>query len=303
MRVLVIGAGAVGGYFGGRLVEKGEDVTFLVRPRRQAELQTSGLVIQSVNGDFQSPVKTLSAGEESHPFDLILLTTKAYHLDQAMEDFAPYVGVHTTIFPVLNGFEHFDRLADRFGKEKVIGGLTFIESTLNAQGVIEHYSKMHHLVFGEWNGERTKRIQQIESLLDGANLKYQATTEIANEVWKKYLFIAAMSGMTSLMRSSLGPIRDNVYGNETYQQFLEELVAVALTQEPRLDKNTASQIWERTSGMQETMKSSMLRDIEKGLPIETDHFHGYLLRKKPDSLKTPILATVYTALSLYKPTN
>jgi 2-dehydropantoate 2-reductase len=300
MRVLVVGAGAVGGYFGGRLAQKGADVTFLVRKHRQAQLQSDGLVIHSVQGDTQVPVKTIVAGDTSDPYDLVILTTKAYHLNEVLPTITPYIGENSTILPLLNGIAHFDMLKEYYGEERILGGLCFIESTLNAKVEIEHYSTHHRVVFGEFNDLKSDRIKQIEDLFSGANLDAVASENIKNDIWKKYIFISAMAGMTCLMRSSIGPILQSPNGPELYERLLHEICAIGKYQEKSLDAD----VWEQTMGRVKTlpdpMKSSMLRDMEKGLPIETDHFHGTLLRLAPDDLDTPILQTIYSTLSIYQ---
>jgi 2-dehydropantoate 2-reductase len=302
MKILVVGAGAVGGYFGGRLVEKGEDVTFLVRERRKRQL-ANGLTIHSVKGDAHFPVQTLVADELREPFDLVILTTKAYHLDDVLPTLSRYIGDKTVVLPLLNGIAHFERLKGTFGAEKVIGGLVFIESTLNSKGEVEHYSENHRLVFGEFDGQITERIQKISDAFAGANFHAVASEQINNEIWKKYIFISAMAGMTCLTQSSIGPILASPYGEENYSRLVREICAIGASQEPTLDADVWEQTMNRVRSLPAPMKSSMLRDMEKGLPIETEHFHGTLLRLAPPDLDTPLLKTVYSTLSIYQPSN
>lgn len=302
MRVLVVGAGAVGGYFGGRLVEKGANVTFLVRQRRKEELEEKGLIIRSVHGDAELHVQTLTPGEKSSPFDLIILSVKAYHLENALASIQPYIGDETTILPLLNGIGHLDLIKKAFGNEKLIGGLCFIETTLNRSGEIEQYSSIHDVVFGELNGERTDRIEKIERLFAGSNMGARSSRHILTDMWKKYVFISAMSGMTSLMRSPIGPILSSPHGKETYGRLLEEIVSIARMQEPSLPANLAEVVIQQMEQLAPTMKSSMLRDMEKGLPIETEHLHGTLLQLAPAGTDLPLLKTIYGALSIYQQT-
>ncbi len=300
MRVLVVGAGAVGGYFGGRLAERGKDVTFLVRERRRQQLKHEGLVIKSVHGDAALQVKTLLPGHPDDPYDLILLSVKAYHLDQALDSMSPYVGEHTTILPLLNGISHIGELGKQFGKEKVLGGLCFIESTLNRQGHIEQYSHAHEIVYGELSGEDTDRICRIGELFSGANMIARPSGQINLEMWKKYIFISALSGMTSIMRSSIGPILSSPYGRETYLRLLREIVAIARTEEPLIKEDTADRIFSIVEKLPPTMKSSLFRDMEKGLPIEADHLHGTLIRLAPRGMDLPILKMIYSTLKVYQ---
>jgi 2-dehydropantoate 2-reductase len=300
MRVLVVGAGAVGGYFGGRLAQKGADVTFLVRERRQKQLQSNDLVIHSVKGDTQLPVKTIVAGDTSGPYDLVILTTKAYHLNEVLPTITPYIGENSTVLPLLNGIAHFDMLKEYFGEERILGGLCFIESTLNAKGEIEHYSTHHRVVYGEFNGLKSERIKQIENLFSDAKLDAVASENIKNDIWKKYIFISAMAGMTCLMRSSIGPILQSPSGPDLYERLLHEICSIGKYQEKTLDEDVWEQTMDRVNSLSHGMKSSMLRDMEKGLPIETEHFHGTLLRLAPKDLDTPLLQTIYSTLSIYQ---
>src|SRR5580658_4472602 len=207
MRILVIGAGAIGGYFGGRLLEAGRDVTFLLRPRRAAQLAKTGLVIRSKLGDAElsnPPVVTADALHE--PFDLILLSCKAYDLAAAADSFAPAVGPNTAILPVLNGMAHLDFLATRFGAHAVLGGQCLISATIDAEGRIIHISDMHLLSFGEQDGTKSDRVQAIAAALSGARFEVHLSTAILQEMWEKWAFIATGAGITCLMRASFGDI-------------------------------------------------------------------------------------------------
>lgn len=188
MRILVIGAGAVGGYFGGRLLEKGVDVTFLVRERRKKQLQERGLVIHSVHGDAVLKPKLLVTGEKADPFDVIIFSNKAYHLPEAIRDAKPYAGAKTIILPLLNGMAHMNMLWNEFGKENVLGGLCFIETTLNEHGEIVQTSASHDARFGEWSGERTERIVALEQLFSGCNARFRSSEKIVTDMWNKYLY-------------------------------------------------------------------------------------------------------------------
>ena len=207
MRILVVGAGAIGGYFGGRLLQAGRDVTFLVRPRRAALLVKHGLSIRSRFGDFHRPAPPFVSTEGlAEPFDLILLSCKAYDLDGAITSFARAVGPKTAILPLLNGMRHLDVLADRFGAQRVLGGLAMISATIDANGGIAHLNDLHTLAFGELDGSRSQRIESVASALMGAGFDARLTDEIRQEMWEKWVFIAAGAGITCLMRAAIGDI-------------------------------------------------------------------------------------------------
>lgn len=302
MKILVLGAGGIGGYFGGRLAEKGVDVTFLVRERRYKQLQERGLRVQSIHGDIHlSSPQTILAGEEAGPFDVVLLSNKAYTLADSIESIAPYVGEQTVVIPLLNGIAHMELLWERFGKERVLGGLCFIETTLNADGDVVQTSAIHDTVFGEWEGGRSERVDRIEKVFSEALSTMRASDHIQQEAWHKYLFITTFSGITTLMNSAAGPIRETPYGVELTRQLSEEVASVmqALGAPIRSDIVEKQMVTFQKQGA--AMKSSMLRDMEKGLPVEGDHLQGYLLEHAEKlGLSTPLLKVVYNNLKVYE---
>ncbi|SDZ16945.1 2-dehydropantoate 2-reductase [Evansella caseinilytica] len=301
MKILILGAGAVGGYFGGRLMEKGEDVTFLVREQRQRQLKTDGLVMKSVHGDAVFRPKTLVKTAADEPFDVVLLTTKAYHLEDGLKAIEPFVRDYTVIIPLLNGIEHMEEIRSYFSPDQVFGGMCFVESTVDAEGHILQTSPAHEVVFGEWNGQVTERAKEIEQAFSGTKASFRLSDAIQQEMWHKYLFISTLSGITSLMRSPIGPIRDTLEGRTYIQQLFEE---IRLTMEaagaPIADGIVEKQmrIIEKQSP---TMKSSMLRDMEKGSMIEADHLQGYLLLlAERYGIETPLLRLIYQHLKVYE---
>ncbi|MBN8192804.1 ketopantoate reductase family protein [Bacillus sp. NTK074B] len=301
MRILIVGAGAVGGYFGGRLIEKGEDVTFLVREKREHQLREHGLQIESVHGDFHSQPKTLKTGEKTDPFDAVILSTKAYHLKGAIESLTPYVGEGTMILPLLNGMSHVDDLIEAFGEEKVIGGLCFVESTLDGNGKVLQTSPVHDLVFGERNGERTERIAELEQAFSGTRANFRLSNTINQEMWHKYLFITTLSGVTSLYRAPIGPIRETDEGADKIKAVLSQAATVMRKLEAPLAENIEKALFDKIKGMGYSMKSSLQRDMEKDLSVETDHLYGYLLEAaERDDVKVPDLRLIYGNLKIYE---
>ncbi|MGH7038631.1 MAG: 2-dehydropantoate 2-reductase [Stellaceae bacterium] len=279
MRVLVVGAGAIGGYFGGRLLEASRDAVFLVRPRRAAELARSGLVIRSRLSDVAlSAPPTVTADRLREPFDIVLLSCKAYDLDDAMTSFAPAVGPETAILPLLNGMRHLEALEARFGAKHVLGGQCLISAAVDADGGIRHLSDAHNLSFGECDGSRSARVEAIALVLSGARFEARLSDMILQEVWEKWVFIATGAGITCLMRAAIGDIvAVGAAGLAT--RFFDECAAIAAAQgfPPR------PEFLERTRAMftapGSPLTASMLRDIERGAPIEADHILGDLLRR------------------------
>lgn len=297
MKILVVGAGAVGGYFGGRLAEKGEDVTFLVRERRLRELKTSGLVINSLHGDIDFTPRLIEAGADE-TFDVIILSTKAYHLEQVLQDIEPFVSEHTYILPLLNGMSHLKQLVDRFGEQRVLGGLCFIESTLDAQGHILQTSPSHHLLFGPLPGTRTDRLEELKQHLTGTAAPINYSDTITRDMWNKYLFITTFSGVTSLFRSAIGPIRSREEGMTMIRRLATE-AKEAMKRQGAVFSDEIEQVQQQQiAQMAETMKSSLQRDMEKGSEVESAHLFGTLLSK--DGPTQVLLPAIYANLEIYR---
>ncbi|WP_077213625.1 2-dehydropantoate 2-reductase [Bacillus dakarensis] len=301
MRILVVGAGAVGGYFGGRLLEKGEDVTFLVRENRQKQLKENGLVIDSVHGNISFSPKMITSNEKVNPFDVIILSTKAYHLESAIEDISPFAGEHTIILPLLNGISHIEVLIQKFGEERVLGGLCFIETTLDSNGKVIQTSSSHDLVFGERSGEETSRIQELKRTFSNTKANFKYSDKIMQEMWNKYLFISVMSGATTLMRTPIGPIRETEEGEKMLRRIINEVVTIMQKIGAPISEEMKETQLEKINAIGYEMKSSMQRDMEKGMPVEADHFFQYLLKyTKKYGIEAPALELIYSNLKVYE---
>lgn len=299
MKILVVGAGAVGGYFGGRLLEKGEDVTFLVREKRKKELEEYGLIIESVNGNFKGQPKAILKDEKNDHYDCIILSTKAYHLQAAIEDIRPFVEEGTVILPLLNGISHLDLLIQEFGEDHVIGGLCFIETTLGEKGKIIQTSPAHQLVFGERDGKETERILRLRDAFANTKADFVYSENIVEAMWEKYLFISLLSGATTLTRSPIGPIRDTEEGYMALHQILNEAYEVMKDMGAPLNENHRQAQLNKIQNLNASMKSSMQRDMEKGLPTEADHFFLYLLNHaRKQKISTPYLQFIYANLKV-----
>src|SRR5438132_3548823 len=279
MRILVVGVGAVGGYFGGRLLEAGCNVTFLVRPKRAAQLAETGLVIKSRFGDvaLRSP-PTVQASELRREFDLILLSCKAYDLAAAVDSFTSAVRPDTAILPLLNGMRHLDLLDERFGAARVLGGQCLISAKLDDRGSILHLNDSHLLTFGERKGNRSPRIDAITAEMGKAKFELRASSVILLEMWEKWVFLATLAGITCLMRSTIGDIAA-AGGEHLALNLLEECRSIAASAgfAPRAEflEQTRSSI----TAPRSLLTASMLRDMERHARIEADHILGDLLHR------------------------
>jgi 2-dehydropantoate 2-reductase len=302
MRILVVGAGAIGGYFGGRMLAAGRDVTFLVRPRRAAELAGAGLVIKSPNGDvtLKNP-PAVQADKLAEKFDVVLLSCKAFDLDDAIKSLAPAVGPQTAIIPLLNGMRHLDVLDQKFGRERVLGGLCAIAVTLNEQREVVHLAPMQSLNFGERDGRLSERVRAIAEVMASGKFGSVASEHVVQEMWEKWVFLASLAASTCLMRTSVGNILAAPGGKDFMLGMLDECSAVAVAEghAPR------APFLERTRGMLtmegSQMTASMFRDIKAGAPVEADHVIGDLILRG-DAAKVPVprLRTAYTHLKAYE---
>ena len=228
MRILVVGAGAIGGYFGGRLLQAGNDVTFLVRPKRASELASAGLVIKSPAGDvtLKSP-PTVQADKLAEKFDVVLLSCKAFDLEDAIKSFAPAVGPQTAIVPLLNGMLHLDVLDGRFGSERVLGGLCAIAATLNDEREVLQLMPMQSLNFGERDGKLSTRVRAIADVMASGNFGGVASEHIIQEMWEKWVFLASLAASTCLMRTSVGNILAAPGGKDFLLAMLDECSAIS----------------------------------------------------------------------------
>ncbi len=301
MRLLIVGAGATGGYFGGRLAQAGRDVTFLVRPARAAQLKARGLQIVSPHGDASVTPKLVTTGEIIAPFDAVLITVKAYSLEQAVEDFAPAVGPDTMIVPALNGMRHMDVLSARFGKAAVVGGLCRIAATIDAEGRIAQLAPFHDLVYGEMDGSASPRTTAFDAFVQGALFNAKLSPRIEAEMWEKWVMMAALGGVNCLIRGSVGEITAAAGGPEFAQAFLNEVAAATTALGHAPTQEWLSFVRSLVVAKDSPLVASMYRDLQKGSPIEADHIIGDLLaRAKKAGVSTPLLAAAYTSLSVYQ---
>lgn len=302
MRILVIGAGALGGYFGGCLIRAGRDVTFLVRPRRAEQLARQGLQIVSPHGDFTVPAATtVLAGGIREPFDLILVGVKSYSLDEAMDHFAAAVGPTTVILPVLNGMGHLDRLSTRFGAEHVLGGMANTSAGVDAEGRVVQFFPNHDLVFGEVSGSFSDRTRALEACFDGAGFNGRASDAVMQDMWEKFVQLGLVAGISCLMRASFGDILAAPGGREAMFQIFGECCAIATASgfKPRPAFIEFDTTLITTVGS--PLKSSMLRDIERGSTTEGEHILGDMVaRAHALSIPAPVLNLARTHVAAYE---
>jgi len=301
LRILIVGAGAVGGYFGGRLAQAGRDVTFLVRPSRAKQLSRDGLRIISPHGDAVLSPKLISADKIDAPYDIIFLSVKAYALETAMNDFAAAVGPETMIFPVLNGMRHIDILTKRFGEHAVIGGVCLVAAEIDHQGRIVQLADFQRLVYGERNGESTPRLKALDATLQGAGFDARLSPEIMQAMWEKWVQLASLGAITCLMRGTIGEIVAAPGGAELSIDALNESVAVATACGHKPSEKVLSRHAAAMTAPGSLLTSSMYRDLRKGAQVEADHILGdFIERGRARGVTTSLLKAAFVNLRVYQ---
>ncbi len=303
MRILILGAGGTGGYFGGRLLEHGRDVTFLVRRRRAELLREKGLVIESPAGSLllRDP-PTVTAGELGGRWDLVILSCKAYGLMASMEDIAPAVGENTAVLPLLNGMRHIDLLSERFGREHVLGGLCRISVVLGGDGVIRHLNSLHSLTYGELDGSFTERMTRITRALSNAGFDADPSGNILQGMWDKWVSLASLAAITCLMRAPVGDIVAAPGGREAAFALLAECCAIAERAGFAPERTVVENARAMLSAAGSPLTASMCRDLLQGGEVEADHVLGDLLARsgrKPGDAPS-VLSIAYAHLKAYE---
>ena len=303
MKILVIGAGAVGGYFGGRLTQANRDVTFLVHRKRAEAINANGLQIVSPHGDVKLHPKTIVADEINQPYDLILLGVKNYALSAAIDDFAAAVGPETMILPLLNGMGHMDRLIARFGKRAVLGGVCLVATEIDQEGRILQLAGFQKLIYGELDGAITTRLEGVDAALQGADFDTAMSTHILQDMWEKWMMIASVGGITCLLDGNIGQIVATPGGADLSLAILRECSDIARSCGHPPSPSFLDQQSPYLTAPGSQLTSSMYRDRKKGAPVEADSILGDLLeRGKNSGLKTPtpLLEAAFVNLSIYQ---
>ncbi|HXN98712.1 MAG TPA: ketopantoate reductase family protein [Candidatus Acidoferrales bacterium] len=302
MRILVVGAGAVGGYFGGRLVQAGRDVTFLVLPKRAEQLQTQGLqIVSPMHGDFVARPKTITAAQIASPYDVIFLSVKSYSLAAAIDDFAPAVGPQTVIIPVLNGMHHMDVLAQRFGEHAVLGGVCYVATEVDPQGRIVQLADFQSLTYGELDGKKTSRIEAVHQAFSGAGFEAAISEDILRGMWEKWVWLASLGAITCLLRGNIGEIVAAPGGSELCLSALRECAAIAGACGYPMSEAYLAEKSPQITAPGSKLTSSMYRDLTDQAPVEVDTILGDLVeRGKKHGVSAPIVQAAFVSLTIYQ---
>jgi 2-dehydropantoate 2-reductase len=300
MRILVLGSGATGGYYGARLLAAGRDVTFLVRPRSEQQLKEKGLRVLSPHGDlFLEHPPTVLTQDVREPYDVILLSCKAFDLEAAMDSLAPAIGPNSLIIPMLNGMAHMAALDARFGREHVLGGVCFISAVRDADGTIRHLNDLAEILFGDRFVATSARLEAVQAALADANFKATLRPDIEQRMWDKWCFLATAAGITCLMRAAIGDIA--AVDPTLALRLFAECSAIATAEGHPPADQVREREEARLSQPGSLFTASMLRDIEDGNPVESQHVLGDLLEHgKKHGLATPLLQVAFTHVRCYE---
>jgi 2-dehydropantoate 2-reductase len=303
VKILVLGAGGTGGYFGGRLAQFGADVTFLVRPKRAAQIAADGLVIDDPTGRVAFPVSTVTAETVKPEYDLIVLSCKAYDLDSSIAAIRPAMGPETCIVPLLNGMSHLATLDAAFGRSRVLGGSCQIVATLTTDGIVKSMSENQTILWGARDSSalQQRRAQQLADAYAKTSVTWSKSENIIHDMWEKLVFLSTLAGMTCLMRGSIGNILATVNGKAILRRYLDAAIEIANREgyPPREKSMTRYETVINSVGSPIT--ASMLRDIQAGNQVEADHIVGYMLNKaREHGIDDTLMAVAYTHLQTYQ---
>jgi 2-dehydropantoate 2-reductase len=302
MKILVVGAGAIGGYYGARLIQAGAEVNFLVRPRRAQQLAAQGLQVRSELGDFSAPVVAVTTSGLAPVYDLIILSCKSYDLQAAMTDVQAAVGPSTAVLPFLNGLSVYDELDARFGRERVLGGAAYIALTLDAQGIVHHAGPMDAVVTGARSESTAGAAHRFHALIAQSPGSRILSPDITGALWNKWVMLASGAMMNCLMRGNVGEILATEEGDLLMRQAMAECRAVAAAEGHPLSQADVQRLEARLLDVRSAWAASMMRDIALGAPrLESKAIVGDMLaRAKRRGIDTPIMRAAYCHLQVYE---
>ena len=301
MRIAIVGAGGVGGYFGARLAAGGEDVWFIARGAHLEAMRRDGLQVLSANGDvLVKPANATDRPAEVGPVDVAILTVKLWSTDQALTDAKPLVGPATAIVSFQNGVIAADRVIAHYGRDRTLGGVSNIAALIERPGVIRHNGNMAMLQFGELDGRPSPRVQALREACERAGIDCRASDNIVKAIWEKYVFLVAASSMTTLTRLPLGPIREDPDTRALTAQIMTEVAAVGGAKGVPLDADLVDKLLARLDGLPRPMVASMLGDLERGNRLELPWLAGGVVEiGKEVGVATPANQFVVAALKHY----
>lgn len=302
MRIVVIGTGGVGGYFGARLTEAGENVTFVARGAHLEAIKSRGLTVYSALGDIH--LKDVQCTENTRDIghaDIVMIAVKLWATDEAIQTAKPLLGKNTGIISFQNGILAEESLIAAYSSQHAMGGVANIAALIEEPGVIRHNGNMASLAFGELNNTQSERAQSLLTACSRANIKAEIPDDINLAIWEKYIRLVTMSAMTTLCRMPIGPIRDEIHTRNLLSQILAEIIDVGKAKGLKFSDNVLQEQLDIIDGYPPSMVASMCGDLRKGYPLEVPWFSGTIARLgKELNIPTPANGFVYAALKLFE---
>lgn len=278
MKILILGAGGIGGYFGAHLIRVGADVTYLLREKRKTLIDDSGLRVESPHGNFTVHPNAVTAATVGRDYDLIVLAPKAFDLDDALKSLDGALG-DAVVLPFLNGLDHFDVLDEKLGREHVMGGVAHIAATMKEDGTVQQLSDIHMLTVGPRHVAHEDLAKDFVAICGTAAFKSALSDDIEQVLWDKWVFLATLAGMTTLCRATVGEIVATPYGKAAMEQMYEECCSVASAFNRSIGEPAKAKALDMLTAQGSTFTASMLRDLLAGQRTEYEHILGGLIRK------------------------
>ena len=299
MRIAMMGSGGIGGYFGGRIAAAGVDVAFIARGRQLAAMRESGLRLDSRDrGDaIINPVSVSDDPAQIGPVDYVIIGVKLWDTENAGRSILPLLGPDTAILSLQNGVDCDDLLTPIVGRERLISGVAFIASSISTPGVIRHIGTMQRIVMGEPDGSKSSRLTELRNIMKKGGITAETSDDIERTLWEKFVFLVGLSSTTTLMRTTLGPIRSDPESREFLFGIMSEATNVGRAIGVDLPENFAETRLEFADGLPSDMTSSMHHDFEAGNKLELPWLAGTVVRLgREASIATPVCQTVCAAL-------
>lgn len=298
MRIAITGTGGVGGYYGGLLSQKGQEVIFIARGKHLQAIREKGLRVKSVHGDFLIlPAIATDNPAEVGPVDLILFTTKTYDTDIAAQAIKPMIGQDTVVLPLQNGIDAAERIGAYVGMEHMVGGVTWLSAAIEAPGVIGQYSKFRRVVVGEFDGRITARLKTIYKTLQETGIEVEMSDDILKVLWTKFVFISSVSALGSLTRATIGEYREIPETRDVLIETIKEVTAVAQGRGVKLEEDVVEKTLDFIDNATPDMKTSMQRDVEAGRTSELESMIGVVpILGKENKVSTPVMRLAYAVL-------
>ena len=303
MKIAVMGTGGIGGYFGGRIAEKGNaDITFIARGAHMQAMQDKGLTLKSALGDaLISPVKVTDKPTDIGPVDVVMFAVKLYDVDSALEAIRPLIGPNTAVISFQNGIGAEDKISEIFGREHAVGGIAYAPIAIESPGVIRHEGKMASIAFGELDGTKSDRLTRFNDVCIEAGVKTRFTSNIREALWDKFVFLASFAGITATTRQPVDYLQQNPLAMDLFAAALKEAIAVAKAEGVTLAEETFDRTLKTVSGMASTAQSSMLTDLQAGKPLEIKWFSGELVRRaQTHGIATPVHQAFAVAMTPFE---